>query len=409
MCAVPSVLKMPRQMLIAAAAEATALEQTATMGDISRIIKSIEIRDQRIQAAETELRKITEEYRRLRDELLPIFRMAKDRSQPLPYHPNSHSPDHPEENGVSPMTAQLPPDMKSTILSRKFSTKRLFLGSTPKSSSPTHIPPSVSEGKSMADTSTLDPSAAAIAASNHLTAGMNGGSQPSASPNQANMPSPTSPNTYSNHLQGRSYREQPSQGTVRTIYSHAEDPSGYSSTSTFVSERDRGNPTPTPTPGTTFSNAQSQRRPPRENYQQMQQQQPPLQAQQPDESQNSGGSSGVEIFKSFRVSMEDPCEKVLPAALKKYNIIADWRNYALYIVFGDQERCLGLKEKPLILFKQLDREGKKPMFMLRKHAAPMEGHSGPTNGAGGGYDTGLGGPGSGRGNTSSIQLPGGVL
>jgi hypothetical protein len=110
--------------------------------------------------------------------------------------------------------------------------------------------------------------------------------------------------------------------------------------------------------------------------------------------------------------MEDPCEKVLPAALKKYNIIADWKNYALYIVYGDQERCLGLKEKPLILFKQLDKEGKKPMFMLRRHAAPMEGHSGPS--AGGGMGGGVGydpsmGLGGGRGHSSSIQLPGGVL
>jgi hypothetical protein len=81
----------------------------------------------------------------------------------------------------------------------------------------------------------------------------------------------------------------------------------------------------------------------------------------------------VEIFKSFRVGLEDPCYKVLPAALRKYNIQADWRQYALYIVYGDQERCVGLEEKPLALFKDLDREGKKPMFMLRKLAnATME-------------------------------------
>lgn len=76
----------------------------------------------------------------------------------------------------------------------------------------------------------------------------------------------------------------------------------------------------------------------------------------------------VEIFKSFRVALDDPCHKVLPAALRKYNINADWRQYALYIVYGDQERCVGLEEKPLALFKDLDREGKKPMFMLRKWA-----------------------------------------
>lgn len=257
----------------------------------------------------------------------------------------------------------------------------------------------------MADTSTSDPSAAAIAASNYLTAGLNGGSQPSQSPSQANIPSPTSPNQYSSNLQGRSYREQP-QGNVRTIYSHAEDPTPYSSTSTFTSERDRSNPTPTPRRLDEARNAQ--RQPPRDNYQQPQQPQSQS-SQQSDETQNSGGGPSVEIFKSFRVSMEDPCEKVLPAALKKYNIVADWKNYALYIVYGDQERCLGLKEKPLILFKQLDKEGKKPMFMLRKHAAPLEGHSGPSGmaGVGQGYDTG--GLGSGRGHTSSIQLPGGVL
>ncbi|PVH82851.1 hypothetical protein DL98DRAFT_652857 [Cadophora sp. DSE1049] len=81
---------------------------------------------------------------------------------------------------------------------------------------------------------------------------------------------------------------------------------------------------------------------------------------------SSFNSASVEIFKSFRVSMEDPCWKVLPAALKKYNINAPWEQYALYIVYEDKERCLGMEEKPLILFKQLDKMGKKPMFMLRK-------------------------------------------
>jgi hypothetical protein len=73
-------------------------------------------------------------------------------------------------------------------------------------------------------------------------------------------------------------------------------------------------------------------------------------------------------------------------ALKRYNIHDDWRQYALYIVHGDQERCLGLKEKPLLLFKQLDKEGRKPMFMLRRHASPQDGWSGA---AGGGGNSGL--------------------
>lgn len=342
------------------------------------------------------MRKITEEYRKLRDELLPIFRLAKDRSQPLPYHPNNHSPDHPED-GTSPMDSSRLPEQKSSGLSRKFSTKRLFLGSTPKSSSPTHIPQSIPEGRSMADTN-LDPSAAAVAASNHLNAqSLGGGSQPSNSPSQANIPSPTSPNTYAGQptLPHRTYREQQTTSSTRNIYSHAEDPQNYSSTSTFVTQPDRSNPTPTPVADRSRGPTYSQSR---------------------DDPPPSGGGTrdtpSVEIFKSFRVSMEDPCEKVLPAALKKYNIQADWKNYALYIVYGDQERCLGLREKPLILFKQLDKEGRKPMFMLRRHAAPMEGHSGPSGGSGVGsgvgYDPSMG-LGNGRGLQSSIQLPGGVL
>ena len=92
---------------------------------------------------------------------------------------------------------------------------------------------------------------------------------------------------------------------------------------------------------------------------------------EPGNSSNAVDTPAEEIFKSLRVLMSDPCHKVLPAALKKYNIKADWSRYALYIVYGDQERCLGLEEQPLLLFKQLDREGKKPMFMLRKHSAPI--------------------------------------
>ena len=298
-------------------------------------------------------------------------------------------------------------------LSRKFSAKRLWLGNAnpPKSSSPTHIiPQSIPEGKTLADT-TLEPSPAAREAQTHLIPNPpTSGSQPSTSPNQANIPSPTSPYTNA-PLPHRTYRDQtPSTFPVSSQYAN--------------NTIDRSNPTPTPG-GRNQGSGQLPRRGEYQSAQQQQQQQPTnqqkqrqAQPQEQEEPPASGDSSrgdapSVEIFKSFRVSMEDPCEKVLPAALKKYNINADWKNYALYIVYGDQERCLGLREKPLILFKQLDKEGRKPMFMLRRHAAPLEGHSGPSGGGGavgmggGGYDpSALGG---GRGHQSSIQLPGGVL
>jgi hypothetical protein len=73
-----------------------------------------------------------------------------------------------------------------------------------------------------------------------------------------------------------------------------------------------------------------------------------------------------EIFKGLGCSMEDPTSKVLPAALKKYNTNFAVNTYALYIFYDDVERCLKDDEKPLIIFKTLLRQGKKPMFILRK-------------------------------------------
>lgn len=109
--------------------------------------------------------------------------MAKDRSQPLPF-PAAASPDlQHHEDMMSPLVSQLPPEKGSSSLSRKFSTKRLFLGSTPKSNSPTHITQGIPENKPINGNSTLDPSAAALAASSHLTASMNGdNTQPATSP-----------------------------------------------------------------------------------------------------------------------------------------------------------------------------------------------------------------------------------
>lgn len=80
----------------------------------------------------------------------------------------------------------------------------------------------------------------------------------------------------------------------------------------------------------------------------------------------SSVSASVEIHKKFRASSNDPCYKVLPVILKKYNINADWRNFDIYIAYGSEERRLELEEKPGLLLKILDKEGKKPMFILRK-------------------------------------------
>lgn len=86
------------------------------------------------------------------------------------------------------------------------------------------------------------------------------------------------------------------------------------------------------------------------------------------------GSNSAEVtnFEPFRVGVEDPCSKVLSDALKKYDVQADWRSWSLWLIDGDQERCLGLNERPLTVFRELTKTGRKPGFILRRYALPVE-------------------------------------
>ncbi|EEH22821.2 hypothetical protein PABG_05032 [Paracoccidioides brasiliensis Pb03] len=382
--------------------------ETATQDDISRIIQSIRLRDERIIAAEAELRKLADDYRKLREELLPVVKFAKDRLQPLPYQPNStytgttiNSDFHSHEQTLTNPQIIAQPEKQGNSLTRTFSKKLFAGGSTPKNNSPTYIPQFIPEGRTLTDNS-LDPSAAALAASSHLTASMSGGQ-----PSPKGMPSPTSPGSFypQQTLASRSYARETSNNSNRGMHDHPDDPQSQQRPDRSIAATPSAPPNRPDPPNSAIGNITSSR------------------------NQGEASAPSVEIFKSFRVSMDDPCLRVLPAALKKYNINEDWRLYALYIVFGDQERCLGLDERPLILFKQLEKEGRKPMFMLRKQAQLIDGqmvsaYQGPpgTAGAGGigilpgsaGVDGGTGGGmasvGLGRsGQTHSIQLPGGVL
>lgn len=331
----------------------------ATKEDTHRLARSIlKLRDDRIVQLEDQLMRLADDYRRLRLEMLPLFKMAKS-SEPLPPAPNEtyqHSVTSPPSQSIG----------EKVGLARTFS-KKLFLGSnaTPKNHSPTH-PNTIHEGRTLTDSSSLDPSAAATVASNSLTASMSGGA--GASPS---IPSPTSPYPYAHQsLAPTSYRRDGSAGGI-SRYDGGDDTS-------------RANAIPTPPgepPNSGKSNTSSSSRTAKydsmmstattavggnTNHNSLMPQ--PLSSSSTPAATPGSEAPSVEIFKSFRVSLEDPCHKVLPAALKKYNINADWRQYALYIVYGDQERCVRLEEKPLALFKDLDREGKKPMFMLRKLA-----------------------------------------
>ncbi|KAG6867995.1 hypothetical protein C0993_008602 [Termitomyces sp. T159_Od127] len=80
--------------------------------------------------------------------------------------------------------------------------------------------------------------------------------------------------------------------------------------------------------------------------------------------------SSENLNKSFKVTLDDPTWKVLPAALKKYRINNDnWQNYAMFICYGSPgnriDRCLAYDEKPLLLFQKLKDAKKNPVFMLK--------------------------------------------
>lgn len=387
----------------------------ATKEDIARIARSIiKLRDDRIAQTEAQLLRLSDDYRKLRQEMLPLFKQAKERSEPLPYAPHlaqtAASPELHQSELSPPVTASSQPE--KTSLTRSFS-KKLGLGSTPKSHSPTHLPNTIHEDKK--ENGSLNPSAAATAASNSLTASMSGGAYPSSSPG---IPSPTSPMPPYQPLAPRSYQRDGAVSANPYSQQQQEDASRsytappYEPPSSAKSANSGGGKS---TPGIERPARDQTSSAPPGGQSSLQQQQNAGSA-----GTGSAGSAGggggqeapqIEIFKSFKVSLEDPCWKVLPAALNKYNIHADWRQYALYIVYGDQERSVGLEEKPLALFKELDREGKKPMFMLRKLANPIQtgpgmggfgGGAGP-NGPGSG---GMGGPGSGgQGSGGSLKPP----
>ncbi|PVU89413.1 hypothetical protein BB560_005747 [Smittium megazygosporum] len=77
-----------------------------------------------------------------------------------------------------------------------------------------------------------------------------------------------------------------------------------------------------------------------------------------------------EPFKSFKIGPDHTCLKVLPIALKKYNIEDDYRNYKLSIRTAVQgkkiEHVLDYDAKPLIVFQQLKEKGYSPIFVLKR-------------------------------------------
>ncbi|KAK6533376.1 Adaptor for signal transduction [Orbilia ellipsospora] len=343
-----------------------------TVSEFQQLISAVKIRDDKVFQLEQELRRVNEAFHKLREEMLPILKTIKNETKPLP-KPSSTSnqatsttPTYKEFDGnydtyrarptIEATTAEsvdirrepTPQPLLSQPPSRKYSVKKVdgskgYFGKSaisPTSDSRNTIREQFATVK---ETNNIDSIASTLVPTpgsglqSPPTTGVSAKERSDTAPSlPTSLPTPSSP--HNGIGVQRSFSTTRPSGRYRP--SRVEEPSG--------EHRDR-----------------SREREKRNRDH------PPV-ASPPADDEGSNPPT-VEIFKSFRVSMEDPCYKVLPAALKRYNIQADWQHYALYIVYGDQERCLGYDEKPLILFKQLDKEGKKPMFMLRRHINPDSG------------------------------------
>ncbi|GAV29319.1 hypothetical protein PMKS-002801 [Pichia membranifaciens] len=78
--------------------------------------------------------------------------------------------------------------------------------------------------------------------------------------------------------------------------------------------------------------------------------------------------ASTDTLKQLRAKTEDPCYKILQAAMRSHKLDkSEWRNYVLIICYGgDKERVLRYDEKPVVVFKELSELGLSPSMMLRQ-------------------------------------------
>lgn len=62
----------------------------------------------------------------------------------------------------------------------------------------------------------------------------------------------------------------------------------------------------------------------------------------------------------------DTIRQFLSTISQRCSIDEDREQYSLFIVYGGQERCVRLDERPMVLFKKIERKGRKPMFVIRR-------------------------------------------
>lgn len=412
---------------------------------MKHLVEQIRVRDERMIAMEHQLRKMHDDFRRLREDLLPALRMAKDAQQPLPQVATTvqqlPQPQQPlalkDVPGPSP-TGPTPPGGPG--VKRQYSQRKILRNATPQGASPTNA----THDRSILEHA-LDPASAAeraVHSSSHLSmlnnaisasaagtpSGLHG---PVTNYGSSNAASPTSPQTTHQNApplipvsrlrrptegRERERRERETRERSNTVEwdgrngeSHVGGGVSSSSKHIDTTRLEGKSPTspnpahnglqnggsssngissngetaiarvgyryPAPTPTTTGGGSSSAGNShggsssanigPSSDLEGAAAAAAAAVAGGGAEGAKTGGS-GVEIFKSFRVGATDTCADILPSALAKYHIGGPWSDYALVIMYGDAERALLPDEKPLNVFKTIERTGHKPMFMLRK-------------------------------------------
>lgn len=313
----------------------------ADVDDYNRLFKSFEIRDERVYHVEQELKKLIESFNKIREDLLPLFKFVKE-SKPLPTPDGTnpihahylHSPGTPNDATAANTASKEPLPVPNTNNNSNNSSNN-----NNNSSAPSIVRKLSKLSKSAQKSPTaLEPESAASAGSSSGQGGPSEQKRPNlylGSVKSLLSPSDSSVAATPVVTPG---------GSTTLQFSHPYQSGSAASSQVNFSNTSLVSPGAQPSSSNAQSSGSSQ--PASSNSQ-------------------STNIPSAEPFKSFRVTLDDPCYKVLPAALRRYKINGDWQQYALLVCYGDQERLLGLEEKPLIIFKELQDAGKQPVFMLR--------------------------------------------
>lgn len=302
--------------------------------DYNKLFRSFEIRDERVSHVEGELKRLIDGFNKMREDMLPLFKIAKE-SKPLPT-PEQASPGNPSPIHTHYLHSPSTPSEDRHLHNQASQSSLALSQASQASSHPLSIPMVRKLSKkvpTLAQTSksptTLEPPGSA--SSDKRPNLYLGNVKSLLSPSDASIATPVVTPGGSTTIQLNAVTSShPYQAT-----------SAASSQTNFHTASTSSLPASSPNTATTQRDSRDR------------------------ENRDPSSSREPEPFKSFRVTLDDPCYKVLPAALRRYKINGDWKQYALLVCYGDQERLLGLEEKPLIIFKELQDAGKQPVFMLR--------------------------------------------